>query len=247
MTSLAARLPQTRTLRPIFLGSAIGAVVVLGNRVGLWQAAVDGVLHGVGVVHWLVGPVWVPMLLVSLRVGWISVRAFRTRSGRGSLGVPSRPELGQLAPLFAALGLCGTVWGLLSSFEALEQGTFLTQLPKLLGGLGAAMTSTLVGLGLQIATLLLAIVNPSWSWARIGWVGGKATFELDGRPARYTEDSHPPDASGLRWLVGAVLSRQPEALCVEFVGEIPGPERARIRDSLWRRLDSGIRVRVLGS
>ncbi len=109
------------------------------------------------------------------------------------------------------------------------------------------MTSTLVGLGLQIATLLLAIVNPSWSWARIGWVGGNATFELDGRPAQKMEDSHPPDGSGLRWLVGAIVSRQPEALCVEFVGEIPGPERRRIQDSLWRRLDSGVRVRVLGS
>jgi hypothetical protein len=225
-------------LGPIVLGTGIGLGVVTVGRLGAWSATAQALGSVAEALHRVVGPVWIPMFLVSLRVGWVSGRALRTRFGRGPLGVPVRPELGQLAPLFAALGLCGTVWGLIIAFEALEDGEFLSRLPVLLGGLGAAMTSTLVGLGLQITTLLLGVINPAWSWASVGWEKGEPRFELDGRIL--DTDAH--DAARL---AESIRARQPEALFVAFDRAVPMRVRERLLDSLWRGLDSAIPIRTV--
>ena len=207
-------------------------------RLGIGAPLVEGARDLVIGVNTRVGPVWIPMALVSLRVGWLSLRAFRTRRGVGALGRPVRPELTQLAPLFAALGLCGTVLGLITSFSALGEGEFLTQVPLLLGGLGTAMTSTLVGLSLQIGTLLLGVINPAWSLASLAWSGNGARVRLDGRELGIDED-------GVRALVAAVSARQPEALALRFERGVPGALRDRVRESLWRQLDGSIPVREL--
>jgi hypothetical protein len=242
---IAARLGTLRARREIgllgsiALGTAIGLSAIVGTRIGAWHAIAQAARATSSGLTDGVGPVWIPMFLVSLRVAWISWHAFRTRSGGGRLGAPVRPELGQLAPLFAALGLCGTVWGLITAFEALEGGEFLTRLPVLLGGLGAAMTSTLVGLGLQITTLLLGVVNPAWSWARIACNRGEVIVSLDGRSLEKEE--------GFEGLVRSIRSRQPEALCLAFDPKVPASLRTQIQDSLWRGLDSVVPIRVVVS
>jgi hypothetical protein len=188
----------------------------------------------------LIGPVWVVMALVALRVLWLGARAARTRFGRGMTGQPVRPELGQLAPIFAALGLCGTVWGLSAAFDALQEGEFLEQLPALLGGLGAAMTSTLVGLGLQIGTLLLGAFNPSWSLARVEGSVGRVSFWLDG--ARLGENE-----AGVESLITSLGARQPEALRLEFARGVEESTRAEVRGALWKQIDSAIPIREVGA
>jgi hypothetical protein len=173
------------------------------------------------------------MALVAGRVAWLAGRALRSRLGAGPVLPPVRPELAHLAPLFAALGLCGTVWGLMRAFDALGEGEFLTRLPALLGGLGTAMISTLVGLSLQILTLLLAALNPTWSTARIGWQGERATFALD-------EHGLGEGDAGLEGLVASLEARRPEALRLRFDSRLPPAERARVRGALWQRTDSAI-------
>lgn len=239
---IAARLPVlygssfAAWLRSIALGAAVGALVVAGHRLGLWAPLGAGAGRIGLELNRLIGPVWIPMLVVALRVSWLAARALRTRFGRGALGAPVRPELGQLAPLFAALGLCGTVWGLSAAFDALGSGGFLERLPTLLGGLGAAMTSTLVGLGLQIGTLLLAAFNPAWSHARVHQEAEQLAFALDGR--KLGEGLH-----GLEALIDALRARQPEALQLAFGQRVPAEQRARIRAVLWQRTDSAIPIR----
>ena len=229
-------LRYVRWISPILLGTSIGIGVVAGTRLGAWQELAQAAWGATSALNRLVGPVWIPMLGVGMRVAWLSGRALRSRSGRGQLGLPVRPELGHLAPLFAALGLCGTVWGLMIAFEALQDGEFLTQLPMLLSGLGAAMTSTLVGLGLQITTLLLATINPAWSWVRIGWRDGKARYTLDARALQDGDE-------GLERLVKAIQSRQPEALGLAFDRGVPAQHRSQVRDRIWQLLDSAIPLR----
>jgi hypothetical protein len=220
----------------LLLGATLGFAFVVARRLGVWAWTAGHVSWIAGQLTEAIGPVWIPMLIVAARVAWLSARAVRTRSGRGRLGQPVRPEMGQIAPLFAALGLCGTVWGLSSAFEALNGGEFLTQLPLLLGGLGAAMTSTLVGLGMQIATLLLRLVNPAWSWVHVGWREDQPVFSLD-------ERSVSGGAEGLVAISEALRARQPEALCIAFHAEVPATERAHIRDALWCQTDGAIPVR----
>jgi hypothetical protein len=176
------------------------------------------------------------MLGVAARVGWLALRALETRLRPGRFAAPVRPELSQLAPLFAALGLCGTVWGLTRAFGALEHGEFLTQLPLLLGGLGAAMTSTLAGLALQIGTLLIAAFNPAWSCAEVRRSAGEMAFALDGTRLGGA-------AAGLAALGAAIEARSPEALRVEFGSGIDAAERERVMCELWRRVDGAIPVR----
>jgi hypothetical protein len=238
--------PALPWLGAVALGAALGGVASVGAHLGAWPAL--GALASA--LNAGVGPVWVPMAVVALRVGWIALRALRTRWERGALGVPVRPELSQLAPLFAALGLCGTVWGLMHAFEALEGGEFLARLPLLLGGLGAAMASTLVGLGLQIGTLLLGVINPSWSWVRVAHGGDvpmrpgvrapPASFALDGRAIGRGD-------AGLDLLVEALTARQPEALGVVFEPAVPPRVRDAVRAALWQRLDGSIPMRELVS
>ena len=234
-------------LRSIALGGLLGGAAVIAARLGpelpllRELARVSGT--GARVVEGLnarVGPVWIPMLLVGSRVGWLAGHALRTRHGHGRPAAPVRSELGQLAPLFAALGLCGTVWGLSAAFDALGSGEFLSRLPVLLGGLGAAMFSTLLGLGLQIATLLIAAFNPAWSRAVVDARGGSVSFSLDTRELGAGE-------AGLKALVLAVEARQPEALRVEFAFGMSEEWRARIHDTLWRSLDSAIPIREISS
>ena len=227
-------------LGSVVLGAGAGGLVSAGHWLGLWAPLAAGASETARTLTQVVGPVWVPMLLVALRVGWLALRALRTRLGRGDAAVPARPELGHLAPLFAALGLCGTVWGLSAAFDALEDGGFLERLPALLGGLGAAMTSTLVGLGLQIGTLLLAAFNPSWSHARVSRRGDELEFTLDGR---FLGEG----AEGQNALIEVLGARQPEALKLAFASHVSPAERARVREILWARTDSAIPMReVLG-
>jgi hypothetical protein len=231
-----ARLPLLRWrthrlwVEPVAVGLALGLALAGVGRLGLWPT----LERLPDALHRSVGPVWIPMALAGLRVGWLALRALRTRAGRGRLGEPVRPELGQIAPVFAALGLCGTVWGLSRAFEALEGGDFLTQLPLLLGGLGAAMTSTLVGLGLQIATLGIGLVNPAWSWLEVRLDAGALRFCLDGRAIGDGDEGFRAAVSGLR-------ARAPEALCLAIDRRAPG--RAELAARLWRELDAAVRVR----
>ncbi len=239
---IAARLPALRRgtltpwLRSMALGAAVGGAVVAGHELGLWVPLGAAAREIALAMNRLVGPVWIPMFGVALRVGWLALRALRTRFGWGAGAAPVRPELGQLAPLFAALGLCGTVWGLSAAFGALEGGGFLERLPALLGGLGAAMTSTLVGLGLQIGTLLLAAFNPTWFHAQIGWTAGRLVVALDGRPLGESQE-------GLEALIAALGARQPEALRVCFDARVPPEQCARVHELLWQRTDSAIPLR----
>ncbi len=232
-------LPGLRWLAPIATGAALGLLAIAASRLGVWRELVTsgGGLVGdagalVGALNARVGPVWLPMGLVAARVAQVATRAWRTRAGRGDTGRSVRPELAQLAPLFAVLGLFGTVWGLITAFEALESGEFLSRLPALLAGLGAAMTSTLVGLGLQVTTLLLGVVDPAWSWLRVGSGREGTSFSLDGVPVGSGEE--------LDTLVAALVARRPEALCVAFARGVPDAERIRIRRSLWAALDAEI-------
>jgi hypothetical protein len=232
-------------LRSIALGGLLGGAAVIAARLGpelpllreLTRVSGAGARLAEG-LNASVGPVWIPMLLVGLRVGWLAGRALRTRHGHGRPVAPVRPELGQLAPLFAALGLCGTVWGLSAAFDALGGGEFLSRLPVLLGGLGAAMSSTLLGLGLQIATLLIAAFNPAWSLAVVDTRGGSISFSLDTRALGAGE-------AGLKAMVLAVEARQPEALRVELASGVAEEWRVRIHDTLWRSLDSAIPIREI--
>ncbi len=227
-----------RGVQAVAFGALLGGVVAAGNAAGLGSRG-GAELRGIAdALTARIGPVWIAMLGVLARVVWLSARAFATRFGRGGLHAPVRPELVQLAPLFAALGLCGTVWGLARAFGALEQGAFLTQLPLLLGGLGAAMTSTLAGLGLQIGTLLLSAFNPAWSTARVVGRASGVEFWLDGRRLG-------GELAGFVALAEALHARQPEALRIEFSGEVPVVLKKRVGDELWRRIDGAIPVRVV--
>jgi len=227
-------------LSSVGLGVILGLSIVTAHRYGGTGGFGVDPLELPSALTRLIGPVWVVMLLVALRVVWLGVRAYRTRLGRGMTGQPVRPELGQLAPVFAALGLCGTVWGLSSAFDALQEGEFLEQLPALLGGLGAAMTSTLVGLGLQIGTLLLGAFNPAWSLAQVDGPVGRVSFWLDG--ARLGDDE-----SGLESLVAALGARQPEALRLEFGPDVKDSVRTEVRSALWKQTDSVIPIREVAA
>ena len=240
----------SRWLQPVALGALSGGAISIAASLGgvsLSQFATP-LQQSVEYLDRSIGPVWIAMLAVSLRVAWLGARAFGTRFGRGANGLPVRPELGQLAPLFAALGLCGTVWGLSRAFGALEADDFLTQLPGLLGGLGAAMTSTLVGLTLQIATLLLAAFNPTWSSVRVSRTPARAAdspgpdavhFALDG-------SEFGCGVAGFAALAEALRARQPEALQLWFARGIDGELRERVRLELWRRIDGDTPLRVSG-
>lgn len=220
-------------LLAIGVGTALGIVIALARAFGL----TDALLQVPRALHESVGPVWIPMALVAARVLWLASGALASRYGRGTSDPrPVRPELGQLAPLFAALGLCGTVWGLTLAFDALGQGEFLGQLPALLGGLGAAMTSTLAGLGLQIGTLLLAAINPVWSSARLGAAGESTYVEFDGQRLGL-------DEPGVDALVDALRARQPEALRLVFDRALSERERQQVRERIWAELDASLQVR----
>lgn len=228
----------SRGLQAVALGAALGSAVAAAGATGLGAAGLAALRETRAALDAAVGPVWVAMFAVALRVAWLAARALRTRWVRARFAAPVRPELSQLAPLFAALGLCGTVWGLTRAFAALEHGEFLTQLPLLLGGLGAAMTSTLVGLGLQIATLLLAAFNPAWSCASVEARAGATEYRLDGRLLGR-------DAEGADALALAIEARAPEALRVEFAESTGRTERDRLMAELWRRIDGAIPVRAV--
>lgn len=228
--------PLGRGAQAVAAGALLGGIVAAGSGAGLWPRVAAELGSAAGALHARVGPVWVAMLAVGLRVAWLASRAAVTRFGGGGQCTPVRPELMQLAPLFAALGLCGTVWGLTTAFDALQYGDFLTQLPVLLGGLGAAMTSTLAGLGLQIVTLLVAAFNPVWSRARVSQHAGRTRFSLDAR-------SLGEDVSGFAAFAEAIDARRPEALRLEFASDLPDETRERVLSELWRRIDGVIPIR----
>jgi len=231
-----ARSGATAWLVAISSGALLGLALAVGIHLGLWPAPSARLGALVSRLTELVGPVWLPMALVGLRVVWLGVRAWRTRGGRGALGLPVRPELHQLAPLFAALGLAGTVFGLGAAFDALDSGEFLERLPALLAGLGAAMTSTLVGLGLQIGTLLLAAFNPGWSRVRVHALPSGARYEFDGVPLGQGDE-------GLARLLAALQARRPEALRVE--SGLRATESDDLLALLWERTDCAIPIRRL--
>lgn len=229
-----ARSGVTAWLVAIGSGALLGLALALGIQLGLWPAPSARLGALVSTLTDRVGPVWVPMVLVGGRVAWLGVRAWRTRGGHGALGLPVRPELHQLAPLFAALGLAGTVFGLGSAFDALGGGEFLARLPALLAGLGAAMTSTLVGLCLQIGTLLLAAFNPAWSRVRVRALPSGTRYEFDGVVLGQGDE-------GLARLLAALQARRPEALRVE--SGLRGPECDDLLAQLWERTDCAIPIR----
>ena len=216
-------------------GALCGVAVVAAMYLGVFSLGLALTQKTAGVLNHHIGPVWIPMFVVAMRVAWLAGRAYRTRSGRGALGAPVRPELFRLAPLFAALGLAGTVWGLGVAFDALDRGDFLSRLPALLAGLGAAMTSTLVGLGLQIATLLVASFNPAWSRVRVSTRRDELALELDGVALG-------SGGEGVLRLLDAVSARSPEALQVVFAG-VPRDQRGDLLRRLWERTDSAIPIR----
>ena len=217
-------------------GAGLGVVIALLLRSGAGAALIELARGFAAFASARVGPVWVPMALVAVRVLWLGGRAFATRHGRGHVGHPVRPELSQLAPLFAALGLCGTVWGLSVAFDALQGGEFLTQVPELLSGLGAAMTSTLVGLGLQIATLLLAAFDPAWSRIEVRFRDGDVRFAIDGQDVGGGQH-------GREALCRALVARQPEALRVEYARDVPVHDREIARQTIWEHTDAGVPLR----
>jgi hypothetical protein len=229
---------QRRWIEPALVGAALGFALVAADRLGFGPALGELASRLFGTLNRAVGPVWAPMLLACVRVAWLAGRALQTRDGRGRLGEPVRPELGQIAPVFAALGLCGTVWGLSRAFEALNGGDFLSQLPLLLGGLGAAMTSTLVGLGLQIGTLLVGLFLPAWSWLAVRAENGDESFSLDRRRLGTGE-------AGLRAVLEGLSARAPEAVCVAFDRRLPRGRREEIRLRLWQRIDGATRLREI--
>jgi len=229
--------PLGRGAQAVAVGALLGGLVAAGSAAGLWPRAASGIVTATEALNARIGPVWVAMLAVGMRVAWLAARAAATRFGRGKHYTPVRPELMQLAPLFAALGLCGTVWGLTSAFDALQYGDFLTQLPVLLGGLGAAMTSTLAGLGLQIATLLVAAFNPVWSRARVWQQAGRTHFSLDACALG-------EGLAGFAAFADAIDARRPEALRVEFAPGLPDDARERVLSELWRRVDGIIPIRA---
>ena len=231
-----ARSGVTAWLVAVGSGALLGLVLAAGIHLGLWSAPSAEVGALVSRLTARVGPVWLPMAAVGLRVVWLGARAWRTRAGHGALGQPVRPELHQLAPLFAALGLAGTVFGLGSAFDALDGGDFLARLPALLAGLGAAMTSTLVGLGLQISTLLLAAFNPAWSRVRVRALPSGTCYELDSVPLGQGDP-------GLTRLLAALQARRPEALRVE--SSLRGVEDDDLIALLWERSDCAIPIRRL--
>jgi hypothetical protein len=219
-------------LRAVVYGMALGLLAVLAQALGLWVAFAE-------LGAWLtrvIGPVWVPMFAVALRVGWLWVRALRTRFGQGALGRPVRPELEKLAPIFPAFGLAGTVWGLDVAFGALDRDVFIERLPDLMAGLGAALISTLVGLGFQIATLLVAAYAPAWSLARVARSAERELYTLDGALLGEGE-------SGLHALLEAIEAREPEALHLALDPALPGERRATLHARIWRSVDGAIPIR----
>jgi hypothetical protein len=235
-TQTELAIPWRDLLFSLGLGLALGAFFVLLRFLGLSMYLGDALRSTARGLHDSVGPVWIPMALVGLRVSWLAGHALASRWGHAAPRRPVRGELSQLAPLFAALGLCGTVWGLSRAFDALEGGEFLGQLPALLGGLGAAMTSTLAGLGLQIGTLLLATVNPVSSTAHIGSAGDALVVALDGQRLGV-------DEAGVGALIEALGSRQPEALRVSYDRALSASQRELVRERLWSSLDADLDVR----
>jgi len=222
--------------RSIARGLALGLVLALVLRSGLGQAFVARLSEWLSVIHVAIGPVWIPMFFIALRIAWLSGRALRTRFGQGRFGAAVRPEMLNLAPMFPALGFAGTVWGLTYAFAALEAGEFIDQLRPLMVGLGAAMMSTLVGLGLQILTLLIAAYNPAWSLAEVSQAGERETFALDGAVLGH-------DDRGLTQLLEALSARQPEALHLRLDPRLPAERRAALHMSVWKRLDGSIPMR----
>jgi len=227
-------------IRACIAGAVIGSLGLVLMRLGLWDRLVAPLLAPLVAVsralYLTVGPVWIPMALVGLRVGWLGTRAFRTRMGIGPFGSGVRSELTHLAPLFAALGLAGTVWGLTHAFSALEGGEFLDRLPPLLAGLGAAMTSTLIGLSLQIGTLLLAAYNPAWSLASIQVEAEHEVVRLDG--------AHLGNgALGLAELLEALSMRQPEALHLNLDPRLGHDRRRELHREIWKMLDASTPLR----
>lgn len=234
--TLQGRSALASWLGAIASGAALGALIAAAHHLG-WLAPLGNTIRsGATQLTAWIGPVWVPMALVAIRVASLGARAWRTRFSRTATGRPVRPELYQLAPLFPALGLAGTVWGLGVAFDALDRGEFLARLPALLAGLGAAMTSTLVGLGLQVATLLLASLNPAWSLARVEARAGGLHFELD----RLALGS---GLEGLGRVLAALDARRPEALRVAFEG-VGATDRRSLLAVLAERSDASLPLRV---
>ena len=85
----------------------------------------------------------------------------------------------------------------------------------------------------------IGVINPAWSWVQVGWARGEASYALSGRHL-----GHGPD--GLQALLESLRSRQPEALGLRFAERTPEDLRARVREELWKGLDSAIPIRVAG-
>jgi hypothetical protein len=94
---------QRRWIEPVLVGAGLGFALVALQRLGLGPAVPELGPRAAAALNGAIGPVWIPMSLACVRVAWLAARALRTRNGGGRLGEPVRPELGQIAPIFAVL------------------------------------------------------------------------------------------------------------------------------------------------
>jgi hypothetical protein len=188
-------------LRAALLGAALGLLIVSAQREGLWLA-----LRTLGVeLNARASPLWLPMLLLALRVLWLWLRALRTRFGMGALGRTARPELAKLGPALAILGVLGTLWQLDSALDALQRDTLAALLPAL----AATLLPALCGFALQLATRGIAARAPTWSLARITRSGERELYRLDRALLGENE-------AGLAALLDALAARPPEALQLDL-------------------------------
>ncbi len=231
-------------LRAVLLGAALGLLIVGAERAGLWLA-----LHALGSeLTARASPLWVPMLLLTLRVIWLWVRALRTRtqaqraasrrrakSGqRRAAPAPGptrrgRPELAKLGPAFSVLGVLGTLWKLDAALEALGPTTLLAP------ALGATLFPALWGFALQLATRGIAAHAPTWSLARVTRSGERELYRLD--HALLGEDE-----AGLAALLDALAARPPEALQLDLDALLTAERAALLHTRIARSVEGPIEL-----
>lgn len=242
----AALIEEPRRWSTVLVGGlVIGTAAAVGYRLGVWESGAAALAAAGIEMTRAVNLVYVVMLAIGARVGVLVHCAYASRSDHLAPVQPVRPELSQLAPIFTGVGFAGTVAGYIAGFGSLEDqraSELLTALPELLAGVSASMTSTLVGLSLWGATLLLAAWMPVWSWAHIVWDEDDVRIDFDGR-------SLGRGTAAVEILAEAVGSRQPEALCLAFDRDIPSNLRERVITAVWsqRAVDLPLRVETLSA
>jgi hypothetical protein len=214
-------------LRALGLGAALGVGIAGAQRAGAWSAlAALGVQLGTRA-----SPLWLPMLALALRAGWLCARALRTRLESGVTGPPVRPELATIARIFPVLGVLGTLWQLDGALAALGGSLSLARLPEL----WSAGVPALLGVALQVATLRLAAHAPVWSLVRVTRSGERELYRLDHALLGEGE-------AGLCALLDAIDARRPEALHLDLDALLPSERRAALRARIAGRIDGPVQL-----